>query len=410
MSNFNLKAEDVKLAEILVKEFGKTATRAEVVPYCETELEGYRAYNVMRILGKKTATRGEYDISSLVKDVKAGIKAGGVKVTSSTKKSASKAKAPSAAAVAMAAPAPKVREDAVEVGSLKRTHSAEIQYEEIVVPEVDPNYVPFGCFADVKQILSSGVFAPAFLFGHSGYGKTTLTEQACAKLKKKLIVVQITEETTEDDLIGGMRLVNGNTVFEYGPVVRAYQEGCPILLDEVDQGTSKIMCLQNALQAKPLFLKKTGETIYPQAGFMVIATGNTRGIGDDADGRYVGAKILNEAFLERFADTMTQEAPTPAIETKILSKVIEDSEFVDNLVKWANLTRGACASGAIDREVQTRRLLHVAKLYEVYGDRLKAVTKAVNRFDEETRDAMIDLYTKVDMGVETEVEVAGTPF
>lgn len=407
MSTFKLNADDVSLAKTLVKKFGKTATRAEVVPFCESELDGYRAYNIMRVLGKKTGSRGEYDISSLVKDVEAGVKAGGAKVTPQTKKSASKAKAPSA--VAMAAPAPKVREDAVEVGTTKRMHSAELQYEEIKVPEVDSNYVPFGCFADVKQILSSGIFAPAFIFGHSGYGKTTAVEQACAKLKKKLIVVQITEETTEDDLIGGMRLVNGNTVHEYGPIARAYLEGCPVLLDEVDQGTSKIMCLQNALQGKPLFIKKTGETLYPAAGFMVFATGNTRGIGDDADGRYVGAKILNEAFLERFADTMSQDAPTPAIETKILSKVIEDADFVANLVKWAGLTRAACASGTIDREIQTRRLLHIAKNFEVYGDRLKAVTKAVNRFDEITRDAMIDLYTKVDMGAIEDSPAAAEP-
>jgi hypothetical protein len=404
MSTFNLKADDLKLAKTLVKKFGKKATRGEVVPFCETELGGYRAYNIMRVLAKKTGVRGEYDISGLVEAVEAGIKAGGVS-TASKPKAARGAK--SVAAPAMAAPAPKVREEAVEVGTLKRTHSAEIQYEPISVPDVDPNYVPFGCFSDVKQIIASGIFAPAFIFGHSGYGKTTAIEQAYAKAKKKLIVIQITEETTEEDLLGGMRLVNGNTVFEYGPIPRAYQEGCGVLLDEVDQGTSKIMCLQNAMQAKPLFLKKTGETIYPAAGFMVFATGNTRGIGDDADGRYVGAKILNEAFLERFADTMTQDAPSPAIETKILSKVIDDADFVSNLVKWAGLTRSACTAGTIDREIQTRRLLHIAKNYQIYGDRLKAVTKAVNRFEEVTRDAMIDLYTKVDAGIDTSSPASG---
>jgi len=399
MAEFKVKESDLKLAKKIVDKFGDTATRAQIVDLCEAQMGGYRGYMIVNKLCPRIR-QGEYDISGLVDSVNAGLN-GKVKTKAKTAKVESKADdfahgvpAPMAA---MAAPTPRVRENAV--GGAVKLRSADIAYEPIVVPTIDKNFVPFGVFSDVKQLLSSGIFAPAMIFGHSGYGKTTLVEQACAQLKRKLVIVQVTAETCEDDLIGGMRLVNGDTVFEYGPIARAYLEGAVILLDEVDQGTERIMCLQNALQAKPLFLKKTGETIHPKAGFMAIATGNTKGIGDDADGRYVGAKLLNEAFLERFSDTMEQGAPSAKIEKKILSKMIDDEQFIDCLVKWAAMTREACTNGVLDREIQTRRLLHVAKNFQVYGDRLKAVTKAVNRFEPNTRDALLNLYTKVDAEV-----------
>jgi len=384
----------------LVSKFGTIATRGEVVEWCASELGSYRAYNVMRTVGVPTGTRGEYDVTNLVADVTTSVNTVVVGAKPKAAKKPANVVAKKPAVVPTQKAAMIIREDVASVEVVTKIRSNEIAYEPIVVPERDPNYVPFGCFADTKQLIKSGVFAPAMIFGHSGYGKTTLVEQACAQLGRKLVVCQITEETCEDDLIGGMRLVNGSTVFEYGPIARAYQEGAVVLLDEVDQGTTKLMCLQNALQAKPLFLKKTGETIYAAAGFMVIATGNTKGIGDDIDGRYVGAKIMNEAFLERFSDTMTQGAPRDNIETKILSKVIDDAEFVSNLVRWANLTREACSVGQIDREIQTRRLLHIAKNYEIYGDKKRAVEKAVNRFEETVRDALLNLYTKVDASVD----------
>lgn len=391
---FKVKESDIKMAEKIVKKFGDTATRAQIVDLCERSLGGYRGYTIVRELCPRIQ-HGEYDISGLIEAVQRGLNgetSPKVKPTKAETKVDDFAHGVPAPMAAMAAPAPRVR----EAGAVGKLRSAELAYEPVVVPQIDKNFVPFGVFSDVKQLLSSGIFAPAMIFGHSGYGKTTLVEQACAQLKRKLIIVQVTAETCEDDLIGGMRLVNGDTVFEYGPIVRAYIEGAVVLLDEVDQGTERIMCLQNALQAKPLFLKKTGETIYPKAGFMAIATGNTKGIGDDADGRYVGAKLMNEAFLERFSDTMEQGAPSAKIEKKILSKLIDDEQFIDCLVKWAAMTREACANSVIDREIQTRRLIHVAKNFQVYGDRAKAVQKAVNRFEPTTRDALMNLYTKVD--------------
>ena len=88
-----------------------------------------------------------------------------------------------------------------------------------LIPDKDPNYVPFGNFTDVKKIIQSGIFYPTFITGLSGNGKTFSVEQACASLNRELIRVNITIETDEDDLIGGFRLVNGETVWHNGPVI-----------------------------------------------------------------------------------------------------------------------------------------------------------------------------------------------
>ena len=279
-----------------------------------------------------------------------------------------------------------------------------------LVPSKDDNYVPFGNFTDVKKIIQSGIFYPTFITGLSGNGKTFSVEQACAALNRELIRVNITIETDEDDLIGGFRLVDGNTVWHNGPVVEALERGAVLLLDEVDLASNKILCLQSVLEGKGLFLKKIGKYVQPAAGFNVIATANTKGKGSD-DGRFIGTNVLNEAFLERFALTFEQEYPTPAIESKILVRVAasvgkHDEEFCTNLANWADIIRKTFKDGGIDEVISTRRLVHIIRAYAIWSDRMKAIKVCVNRFDEETKQSFIELYDKIDADVNTDEEEA----
>ena len=278
--------------------------------------------------------------------------------------------------------------------------------EQNLIPEKDSTFVPFGNFTDVKKIIQSKMFYPVFITGMSGNGKTLGVEQACAALNREIIRVNITIETDEDDLIGGFRLVNGETVWHNGPVVEALQRGAVLLLDEVDLASNKIMCLQSILEGKGLFLKKTGRYIKPAAGFNIIATANTKGKGSD-DGRFIGTNVLNEAFLERFALTFEQEYPTPKIETKILERLgstigLTDTEFYGKLADWADVIRKTFADGGVDEVISTRRLSHIIRAYAIWGDRMKAIKVCVNRFDEETKTLFLDLYTKLDENVEME--------
>ena len=277
-----------------------------------------------------------------------------------------------------------------------------------LIPDKDPNYVPFGNFTDVKKIIQSGIFYPTFITGLSGNGKTFSVEQACAALNRELIRVNITIETDEDDLIGGFRLVNGETVWHNGPVINALERGAILLLDEVDLASNKILCLQSILEGKGVYLKKTGRYVEPAKGFNVIATANTKGKGSD-DGRFIGTNVLNEAFLERFALTFEQEYPTPATETKILLRVAasvgkHDEEFCTNLANWADIIRKTFKDGGIDEVISTRRLVHIIRAYAIWGDRMKAIKVCVNRFDDETKQSFIELYDKIDADVNTEEE------
>ena len=229
-------------------------------------------------------------------------------------------------------------------------------------------------------------------------------EQVCADLGRELIRVNITIETDEDDLIGGFRLVDGSTVWHNGPVVEALERGAVLLLDEIDLASNKILCLQSVLEGKGVYLKKIGKYVRPAAGFTVIATANTKGKGSD-DGRFVGTNVLNEAFLERFPITIEQEYPSASIETKILLANDCDQEFTENLIKWAGVIRKTFYDGGVDEVITTRRLVHIAKAYAIFGDRLQAVTHCVNRFDNDTKQSFLDLYTKVDAGEESEYNV-----
>ena len=266
------------------------------------------------------------------------------------------------------------------------------------IPEKFPNYVPFGFFKDLQNIVRSKMFYPVFITGHSGNGKTLMVEQVCAELNRECIRVNISIETDESDLLGGHVLVDGNTPFRDGPVLLAMKRGAILLIDEVDRGSNKLMCLQGILEGKSFYNKKTGEVIKPAPGFNVIATANSKGQGTD-EGKYL-VQILDSAFLERFPITVEQEYPTATIEKKILAPLIEDKDFVDNLVQWADVVRQSYKQGATDELISTRRLVHIAKAFVIFKDRMKAITLCLNRFDEETKTAFLDLYSKVDAKVE----------
>ena len=280
--------------------------------------------------------------------------------------------------------------------------------EHSLIPQKDDTFVQFGNFSDLKKIIASSIFYPVFITGLSGNGKTFGVEQACARLNRELIRVNITIETDEDDLIGGFRLVNGETVWHNGPVIEALERGAVLLLDEIDLASNKILCLQSILEGKGVFLKKTGRYIQPAAGFNIIATANTKGKGSD-DGRFIGTNVLNEAFLERFPITFEQEYPSASVEVKILEGIsldlgIEDRDFCQRLTDWAQMIRKTFYEGAIDEIISTRRLTHIIRAYSIFNDKAKAIKVCLNRFDDETKQSFLDLYDKVDADVELDAE------
>jgi len=280
--------------------------------------------------------------------------------------------------------------------------------EQNLIPEKDDTFVKFGNFNDIKKIIQSRIFYPAFITGLSGNGKTFSVEQACAQLKRELIRVNITIETDEDDLIGGFRLVNGETAWHNGPVVEALERGAVLLLDEVDLASNKILCLQSILEGKGVFLKKIGRFVKPASGFNVIATANTKGKGSD-DGRFIGTNVLNEAFLERFPVTFEQSYPAPATEQKILEAValelgVDDKDFCRRLVDWADIIRKTFYDGGIEEIISTRRLVHIIRAYSIFGNKAKAIDVCTARFDDETKMSFIELYDKVDVDFQLPVD------
>ena len=272
--------------------------------------------------------------------------------------------------------------------------------EQNLIPQKDDTFVQFGNFSSIKKIIQSRLFYPAFITGLSGNGKTFSVEQACAQLGRELIRVNITIETDEDDLIGGFRLVDGATVWHNGPVIEALERGAVLLLDEIDLASNKILCLQSILEGKGVFLKKIGRWVTPASGFNVIATANTKGKGSD-DGRFIGTNVLNEAFLERFPVTFEQEYPSVKTEQRILENVARDlnvvaPDFCKRLVDWGDIIRKTFYDGGIEDIISTRRLVHIIRAYSIFSDKAKAISVCINRFDDETKQAFMELYDKVD--------------
>lgn len=297
--------------------------------------------------------------------------------------------------VAQPAPAPA----AAAVAQVQSTMNSEVY-----IPQKEAEFVKWGYFKDVKQIIDSRMFFPMFVSGLSGNGKTMMIEQACANAKREYVRVQITPETDEDDLIGGFRLLNGETVFAKGPVIKAMEAGAILLIDEIDRGSNKLMALQGVLEGKPVLIKKTGEVVTPAPGFNVIATANTKGQGDEA-GRFIAATIIDEAFLERFNVTLEQPYPTAATERKIILNHMTkfgstDEEFAENLVKWGQAIRETFNDGGVDDIISTRRLCHIVQTFSIFNDKKKAIELCVNRFDADTRAAFVDLYEKIDAGLD----------
>jgi len=282
-----------------------------------------------------------------------------------------------------------------------------------LIPQQSSDYVPFGFFKQLEKIVKSKLFYPVFITGLSGNGKTTMVEQVCAKLKRECIRVNISIETDEDDLIGGSTLIDGNITYREGPVITAMRRGAVLLIDEIDRGSNKLMCLQSVLEGKPYFNKKNGDVIHPTSGFTVIATANTKGKGTE-DGRFIAAQILDEAFLERFPITVEQEYPSSATEKKIiLNKMstlnVVDEEFATKLITWAEIIRKTFDEGGVDEIISTRRLLHIVQAFSIFNDQKEAIEYCINRFDTDTKTAFLDLYNKMGQK-EEEPEVVAPQF
>ena len=272
-----------------------------------------------------------------------------------------------------------------------------------LIPTPYRNYVPFGDFDDIVSIVKSNRFFPVFITGHSGNGKTMSIEQACAKARRKFICVSMTPETDEGDLLGNYVLIDGNMEWRDGPVTTAARQGAVLCIDEIDYGAQNLSSLQRVLEGKPFMLKKKGELITPAEGFTVFATANTKGKGSD-DGRYMFTNVLNEAFLERFPNTYEQQWPPTNVEKKIIKKELdsvgrEDDDFADKLVMWADTIRKTFLDGGCDEVISTRRLVHIVNTFGIHGDKMKSIGLCLNRFDDDTKASFIDLYTKIDAGI-----------
>lgn len=287
---------------------------------------------------------------------------------------------------------------------------ASVTNSEKTFVDLDPTFVPWGAYSDISKVLKSQMFFPMYISGLSGNGKTFMVEQACAKLKREVIRVQINPETDEDDLIGGFRLVGGETVFAKGPVLKAMESGSVLLLDEIDRATNKIMCLQGILEGKPVLVKKTGDIVKPAPGFNVVATANTKGKGSE-DGRFTAASIIDDAFLERFNISIDQKFPSKSIEQKILykhlekinnqdKKSVQEISFIDNLVNWADIIRKTFYDDGIDEVISTRRLCHIIQTFSIFKNKSKSIDLCISRFDDDTKEAFLDLYSKVDAGIQ----------
>jgi hypothetical protein len=281
--------------------------------------------------------------------------------------------------------------------------TTDLELENLVPFQYD-NYVPFGNFDDVLSIVKSKQFFPVFITGQSGNGKTMSIEQACAKAKRKFVCVSMTPDSDESDLLGNYVLINGQMEWRDGPVTVAARQGAVLCIDEIDYGAQNLSCLQRVLEGKPFLLKKKNELVTPAPGFTVFATANTKGKGSE-DGRYMFTNVLNEAFLERFPNTMEQEFPPARIEEKIINKELDsvgrsDDVFAKNLVTWANTIRNTFADGGCDEVISTRRLVHIVKTFGIYGDKKKAIEYCLNRFDADTKITFLDLYTKIDAGID----------
>jgi len=359
----------------IVEKYGKKLDADMVKAYCNDHPIGYQT--ITKFLNQYKTKRGHWNVT--VKQAKAQLEQSYV--------------------------APAVQPVAQPVGLAKTTVDIEN-----LVPEKDPNFVRFGNYPDLKKVISSNLFYPVFITGMSGNGKTLGVEQACSETGRELIRVNITVETDEDDLIGGFRLVNGQTVWHNGAVIEALERGAILLLDEIDLASNKIMCLQSILEGKGVFLKKIGEYIKPKDGFNIIATANTKGKGSD-DGRFIGTNVLNEAFLERFPITFEQEYPTVKTEVKILSALSESlkipmigetTKFIKHLCDWSDIVRRTFKEGGVDEIISTRRLTHIIRAYSIFGNKEKAVQICLNRFDEETKESFWSLYTKLDDTVVTD--------
>ena len=289
---------------------------------------------------------------------------------------------------------------------LEKTVSLVATEVKSLIPERDSHFVPFGNFNDLKKIFTSKIFYPIFITGLSGNGKTFGVEQACAQAKRDLIRVNITVETDEDDLIGGFRLVDGNTVWHNGPVIEALERGSVLLLDEIDLASNKILCLQSILEGNGVFLKKVGRYVLPKEGFTVVATANTKGKGSE-DGRFIGTNVLNEAFLERFPLTFEQDYPKAQTEVRMLNNYCKeldccDDKYIANLTAWAEIIRKTFKDGGVDEVISTRRLVHIIRAYAIFSDRVKAIQVCLNRFDDETKRSFLELYDKIDSEVDIE--------
>jgi len=359
----------VKKSELisdLTNLYGSKITTADVKGYCASH--GYKYYTITRYLKEFKVTRGKWNLKVTAKKV---------------------------AQIEKSFEAP---------AALPATQQS-------LIPTNDDTFVQFGSFQDVKKIIQSRLFYPTFITGLSGNGKTFSVEQACASLKRELIRVNITIETDEDDLIGGFRLVNGETVWHNGPVIEALERGAILLLDEIDLASNKILCLQSILEGNGIFLKKIGRFIKPASGFNVFATANTKGKGSD-DGRFIGTNVLNEAFLERFPVTFEQAYPSVNNEIKLLGlhadRVgVKDDEFVKKLVDWADIIRKTFYDGGIEEIISTRRLVHIIRAFSIFKDKAKAIQVCTNRFDDETKQSFMELYDKVDADFNLPVDQEG---
>ena len=103
---------------------------------------------------------------------------------------------------------------------------------------------------------------------------------------------------------------------------------------------------------------------------------------------------------------MEQPYATAATEKKIVVNSMKkygevDEDFANNLITWAEVIRKTFYDGGVDEVISTRRLDHIVKASAIFGDKMEAIELCVARFDDDTKESFLDLYTKIDAGIIT---------
>jgi len=268
----------------------------------------------------------------------------------------------------------------VEMGTMRTIYGFKERHE--LVPEIDPEY-QFPPEATKIALLGLRLNKPTMIHGPTGSGKTTLAEQIAARINMPVMRINHHSDMYSYDIAGQMKVIDGETRFEHGPLPFAMQRPIMLIMDEWDAINPEIgMMYQPVLERRPdeilgsiILTAAGGEKVDSHPMFRIVATSNTCGLGDDK-GHYQGTQIQNLAFVSRFQLRVKLDYLKPEHEQKILEKKfpkLSTDEF-KLLTKTAAKIREQYEGGRLDVPYSLRDLINWTELYVLLGDAQKAMT------------------------------------